>query len=63
MEEINKDSEDNWLSNLKDGLNNPKADIWKEKKKEKKDIWEPVEEEFFIEEQMKIEKIEMTPEI
>ncbi len=63
MEEINKDSEDNWLSNLKDGLNNPKADIWKEKKKEKKDMWEPVEEEFFIEEQMKIEKIEMTPEI
>jgi hypothetical protein len=63
MEENKSNSEGNWLSNLKNGLNNPKADIWKEKNKEKKDMWEPLEEEFFIEEQMKIEKIEMTPEI
>ena len=62
MEENKKESESNWLNKLKEGLSNPNADIWKEK--QKKDLWEPEkEEDSFIDGQMVIEKVEMTPEI
>lgn len=62
MEENKKESESNWLNKLKEGLSNPNADIWKEK--QKKDLWEPEkEEDSFINGQMVIEKVEMTPEI
>jgi hypothetical protein len=64
MEENKKESEGNWLSKLKEGLNNPKAEIWKEKKKEKKDLWDPaLEEDFLIEGQKVFNKIEITPEV
>lgn len=62
MEENKKESESNWLNKLKEGLDNPNADIWKEKLL--KDLWEPEKvEDSLIDGQLVIEKIIVTPEI
>jgi hypothetical protein len=57
MEENNENQDQDWLQKLKDGLNNPKADIWNLNK-----IFD-LEEEIEVEGQKKYVKIEETPEI
>jgi hypothetical protein len=57
MEQNNENHDQDWLQKLKDGLNNPKADIWNLNK-----IFD-LEEEIEVEGQKKYEKIEETPEI
>ena len=57
MEQNNENQDQDWLQKLKEGLNNPKADIWDTRK-----LFD-LEEEIEIEGQKKYEKIEMTKEI
>lgn len=56
MEQNNENQDQDWLQKLKEGLNNPKADIWETRK-----LFN-LEDEIEIEGQKKYEKIEMTPE-
>lgn len=56
MEQNNENQNQDWLQKLKEGLNNPDSNIWKENKKFSLD------DEIEIEGQKKYEKVEMTPE-
>lgn len=56
MEQNNENQNQDWLQKLKEGLNNPKADIWNTRK-----LFD-LEDEIEFEGQKKYEKIQMTPE-
>lgn len=56
MEQNNENQDQDWLQKLKEGLNNPKADIWNTRK-----LFD-LEDEIEFEGQKKYEKIEMTSE-